>query len=400
MTQSAKNLARPMHGSAQRASMVKPFCGLIEPILVEEPVLHALPGSISRDAAAAVWTWVVRDLRPDLISADAVANGSFGAVALEPLMPELLAGMKSVLDRVETDHEVMRRLRAQTGRENAKIELAMITVALRHRAVLGKAQGFGKAINTITDDSALGTALQSMPLKDPKLAALLFQAALGQVVNPTRLITAAIRISGNATETALARNGFAPLIEAYLAHAQNQIHHFDLGGPFADIDLACRSLDRYHRLIRALTGYVEFGRGSSTTQILSMITKAVSDRLEPRLRDMLTDLNIAMRRPRDGADRVDNDAILAAINGMYLLSAVRDAKDSLALNAIFDQAWNQSGQALEIHVQRNLDLIKQNPADAGASARLDAAITMAQIRFNPEYAETLRRARQAAERRG
>lgn len=400
MTQSAKTLAQPMHGGAKRAATIRPFCGLIDPVLVEEPVLHALPGSISRDAVTAVWTWVTRDLRPDLIPAGAMADGGFGAAALEPSVPDILARIKAVLDQVDHDHEAMRRLRAQTGRENARAEIAVIASALRHRALLIKAQGFGRAINTITEESALGVALQSMPLQDPKLAALLFQAALGQVANPTRLITAAIRLSGNATEATIARNGFGPLIEAFIAHAQNQIHSLELGGPFADVDLACRSLDRYHRLMRALTGYIEFSRGSSTTQMLSTITKAVSDRIEPRLRDMLTDLNMAMRRPRDGADRVDNDAILAAINGMYLLSAVRDAKDSLALNAVFDQAWNQSAQALEIHVQRNLDLIRQNPADAGAGARLDAAIKMAQVRFNPEYAETLRRARQAAERRG
>jgi hypothetical protein len=32
-------------------------------------------------------------------------------------------------------------------------------------------------------------------------------------------------------------------------------------------------------------------------------------------------------------------------------------------------------------------------------ARLDAGIKMAEVRFNPEYAETLRRARASAERR-
>ncbi len=399
MTQSAQTVLQSAPAAGARSAPVKPFCGLIEPVLVEEPVLHSFAGSISRAAATTAWVWVVRDLRPDLLSAETMASGSFGAAELEPLVPEILASMKSALDQAETNPDAMRRLRAQTGRDAIKTELAVILAALRHRALLGKAQGFGKAINTIAEDAALGVALQSMPLQDAKLASLLFHAALGGVANPTRLITAAIKLSGNATEVAIARNGFAPLVEAFIAHAQNQIHNLQLSGPFADIDLACRSLDRYHRLMRALTGYIEFARGSSTTQILSSITKTASDRLEPRLREVLTDLNLAMRRPREGADRVDNDAVLSAINGIYLLSAVRDCKDSLALNAVFDQAWNQSAQALEIHVQRNLDLIRQNPGDAAAGARLEAAITMAQIRFNPEYAETLRRARQAAERR-
>jgi hypothetical protein len=239
-----------------------------------------------------------------------------------------------------------------------------------------------------------------MPLKDQALAALLFHVAIGQVSNPTRLITTIIRISGNATEAAVIRMGFSPVIDAMLAHAQNQLFMLQPSGPFADIDLICRSLDRFHRLVRSLTGYVEFSRGSRWAMVLAAITKQVSDRIEPRLRDVVSDLNQAMRRGREGSDRIDEDRMLAAINGVYLLATVRECRDSLALNAVFDQAWSQTGQALEVHLQRNLDLIRQNPDDAPTGVRLDAGIKMAEVRFNPEYAETLRRARATAERRG
>jgi len=238
-----------------------------------------------------------------------------------------------------------------------------------------------------------------MPLSDPQMSALLFHAATGQLANPTRLITAVIKLAGSAKEGTITRAGFSPLIDAYLAHAQNQIHHLQLTGPFADIDLVCRSLDRFHRLVRALTGYIEFERASRATQILTTITKMVSDRVEPRIKEVVTDLNLAMRRPKEAPDRVDNDRILAAVNGIYLLSAVRDCRDSLALNAVFDQAWSQSGQALELHIQRNLELIRQVPNDAMTGQRLDAAIKMAEVRFNADYADTLKRARSAAERR-
>lgn len=375
------------------------FCGVIDPILVDEPVLYPLSGSVSRQAAQASWTWIVRDLCPDLISAEGAANGNFGAADLEPLMPEVLSRVKAALEKIDRDSEALRRLRAQSGRENFREETAVIMAALRSRALLPKAQSFGKAVNTMGDEAALGMALQSMPLQDPKLAALLFHAALGQVANPTRLITAAIKLSGNASEVAITRNGFEPLIEAVLGHAQNQLKNLQLNGPFADIDMVCRSLERFHRLVRSLTGYVEFARGSRSTQILAAITKVVSDRVEPRLREVVTDLNQAMRRPREGTDRIDNDRLLGAINGVYLLSTVRDCRDSLALNAVFDQSWNQTGQALELHIQRNLDLLRQNPADPMTGARLDAAIKMAEIRFNAEYAETLKRARATAERR-
>ncbi|UXN73441.1 hypothetical protein N8D56_21630 [Devosia sp. A8/3-2] len=134
--------------------------------------------------------------------------------------------------------------------------------------------------------------------------------------------------------------------------------------------------------------------------VLSSLTKQISDRIEPRLKDVVPDINRALRKPREGTDRLDNDRLLAALNGVYLLSAVHDCRDSSALNALFDQARSQSGQTLEMHLQRNLELLRQNPADAPVGTRMEAGIKMAEIRFNPEYAETLRRARAAAERRG
>ncbi|WP_156460250.1 hypothetical protein [Devosia sp. Root635] len=377
----------------------RPFAGVIDVILVQDPVPFPFAGSVSRAYAEAGWTWVYRDLCPDLISAEGVANGNFLAKDLEVVLPDILTRMKDALAAAAGDQEKDRRLRAALGSTEARDALPAIMMALRSRALLAKAQAFGKAVNAIGEDGALGVALQSMPLKDPALASLLFHAALGHIANPTRLITTIIKLSGNATEVAVIRMGFSPVVDAILAHAQNQIHILQPMGAFADIDLVCRSLERFHRLVRSLTGYIEFARGSRWAMVLSAITKQVSDRIEPRLRDVVADLNQAMRRGREGSDRLDNDRILAAINGVYLLATIRECRDSLALNALFEQAWSQIGQALEVHLQRNLDLIRQHPADAVIGARLDAGIKMAEVRFNPEYAETLKRARAAAERR-
>jgi len=401
MSQAANQSELPATAAPRRASRAaaRPFAGVIDLVLVQEPVPFPFAGSVSRTHAEAGWIWVHRDLCADLISADGVVNGNFSAGDLEVVMPEVLARMKDGLAIVANDPEKDRRLRAALGSSDARDALPVMMLALRSRALLLKAQAFGKAVNSIADDAALGVALQSMPLQDPPLAALLFHAAIGQIANPTRLITTIIRLSGNATEAAVIRQGFAPVVDAILAHAQNQLHILQPMGAFADIDLVCRSLDRFHRLVRSLTGYIEFTRGSRWATVLSAITKQVSDRIEPRLRDVVSDLNQAMRRGREGHDRLDDDRILAAINGVYLLATIRECRDSLALNALFEQAWSQTGQALEVHLQRNLDLIRQNPADAVVGARLDAGIKMAEVRFNPEYAETLKRARAAAERR-
>ncbi|GLQ10262.1 hypothetical protein GCM10007913_21940 [Devosia yakushimensis] len=371
------------------ASSSQPFAGLIDAVIVDDPVPFAFPGSVARSLAQAVWIWVNRDLCQDIDISD-----------LEQVMPDVLARMREAVDGADADYDNGRRLRAALGNDEARAALPVIMAALRNRAVLDKAQAFGRAVNTIADEAALGTAIHSMPLQDPPLAALLFHAAMGQVANPSRVVGAVIKLSGNSNEGTVARAGFGPVIDAILAHAQNQLHLLQPSGPFSDIDLMCRALDRFHRLVRALTGYVEFARGSRWSMVLSAITKQISDRIEPRLKDVVPDINQALRKPREGADRLDNDRLLAALNGVYLLSAIRDSRDSLALNALFDQAWNQSGQTLEMHLQRNLELLRQNPDDKIVGTRMEAGIKMAEIRFNPEYAETLRRARAAAERRG
>jgi hypothetical protein len=391
--------ARPTARSGARA--VRPFAGIIEAVTVAEPAPFRFPGSVTLSQAEAVWTWVVRDLCPDLISAEGAANGNFAAADFELVLPHVLARIKQGLIDAGADSDAGRRLRVMLGNAEAIESIPTIAGALRNRALLGKAQAFGRAINAMAEDGTLGTALQSMPLGDPPLAALLFHAAMGQVLNPTRLVTAVIRQTGSAAEAAVMRAGYGPLVDAMLAHAQNQLHLLQPSGAFADVDLTCRGLERFHRLVRALTGYLEFSRGSRWTTILSGLTKQVSERIEPRLRDVIPDLNQSMRRGREGLlDRLDNDRLLAALNGIYLLSTVRECRDSLALNAVFEQAWSQSGQALEVHLQRNLELLRQHPGDAVIGARLDAGIKMAEVRFNPEYAETLRRARASAERLG
>jgi hypothetical protein len=390
--------ARPAAPAARRQHLGKPFLGLIDAVVVDSPTQFGFDGAITTDEASAAWGWVARDLAPDLIDVTVAEESAEHIAALEALMPDLLARARKALVDAQTDHEAARRIKMSLGGEDAWERLPAVINALRCRGLLEKAQSFGRASNAMGDEASLALALQSMPLQDGTVAGLLMMAAVGQVAAPSRLITAAIRIANSAEEPALVRAGFGPLVDACLAHAQNQIPALSQTGTFGDMDLVCRSVDRFHRLLRAVTGYVEMPRNSRWAMIAAALTKAASERIEPKLRNVAPDLNVALRR-REGTDRVDGDQILLALNGIYLLATVRDSRDSLAVNAVFDQAWAQTGQALEIHIERNLETLRRNPADKGSSVRLDAALKMAEVRFNQEYAETMRRAKDVAERR-
>jgi hypothetical protein len=389
----------PAAGQTRKRLKGKPFLGLIDAVVVESPVEFQFDGAIPSDDAEAAWIWMARDIAPDLIDLESVdALGPAGADSLEALMPELLERARKALADAATSAELTRRIKTQLGGDEPWDRLPAVLNALKARGLLDKAGSFGRAANGIADEAQLALAMQSMPLRDKDVVALLMQAAVLHMANPTRLVTAAIRISGSPTERDLIRAGFAPLIDAILAQAQNQIPALSQVGTFGDMDLMCRSIDRFHRLMRAVTSYVELTRAGRWAIAAAGLTKTISEKIEPRLRDVAPDLNKAMRR-RDGTDRVDSDLILSALNGMYLLSTVRDCRDSLAVNATFDQVWSQTGQALEIHIERYLEQLRANPADAIAAARLDAALKMAELRFSQEYADTLRRAKDSVQRR-
>jgi hypothetical protein len=374
----------------------RPFLGVIDSILVNDPAEFTFEGSVTHADAAAAWTWMVHAVGPDLIGLEGAQPERLEA--FDKAVPELLARARKRLAEAATSQDIELRIRAHLGNETGWDRLPTVLLALKCRLALGKAEAFGRAANGIQDEASLAVALQSMPLQDAAVAALLMHAAVGYVANPAKLVTAAIRLAGAASELALARAGLAPLIDAVLAHAQSQIPLVAGSGAFADFDLICRAVDRFHRLVRAIN-YVEFSRSSRWGSVLATLTKAISQRLEPRLRDAPAQINRAMRRGRDGADRIDEDLLLAALNGTYLLATVRECRDSLAVNAVFDQAWTQVGQSLEVHLERNLDLVRRNPANAATSGRLDACIKMAELRFGAEYGEILRRARDSAERR-
>jgi len=391
MPQASASSPKPSAARPVRRA-TRPFFGAIECVLVAEPVDFEFDGAIARGHATAAWGWLVRDVAPDLIDPDADETAPASLAALTALLPELLARARKLLAEAETNREAQRLLQIQLGGEEQFRRLPVVLNALKCRPLLDKAQSFGRATNGIQDEGALALTLQSMPLSDRAVAALLMQAAVSQAANPSRLMTAVIRIAGSAAEASIVRAGFSPLVDAILAHAQNQVPTLSQFGPFADIDLICRAVDRFHRLIRAVHGYVELARNGRWSMVVAALTKQVSERVEPRLRDVVMDVNKALRRHREGTDRL-------ALNGVYLLATVRDARDSLALNALFDQTWMQVGQALEIHIQRNLDMLRRDPSDRIVAERLDAAIKMAELRFNAEYAEVLRRAKDTAEKR-
>jgi hypothetical protein len=375
------------------AASARPFFGAIDILIVPAGGRFAFEGSIARDHAAAIWAWAVRDLAPDLFAQAAYDR-------IEDVAHDLQRRMRNTLSAAQSDATAMRRLKAQLVSDECIADLGRVAEALKFLPLMDKAEAFGRVLNATQDEMSMAAALRAMPLGDANVMAMVMHAAIGQITTPARVTATAVRLAGDSGEMALFRGGFGPLIEAILAHAQAQVTGQDFAaGTFADVDLMCRTIDRFHRLMRAVHAHLALTRGSRWSIIVTDLTRTLSEILEPRLKDVVPDIAQSLRVPRDNADRADPDRLLAALNGLYLLSAVRTAKDSLALNVLCDQAWTQTGEVLELQLGRNLDLYRDNPSNAGALTRLDGGIRIAAVRFGQEHADVLVRARDAVARR-
>jgi hypothetical protein len=345
---------------------------------------------------------MARDIAADEVArlADAVESGADPLAAFDRLLPEILERLKANAVAEKDDRELERRNSMQMGGEEARLRLAPIIMAMRRRPLLVQAGKFGFAVGSISDEAALATALQSISITNPLTRALWMQAMVGHMANPSRVMAAAVAIAGGNTETRITNAGYGALVEAVLSHAQSQIGVL-AGQPnlFTDIDFSCKAIDRFHRLMRAINYNLEIERRSLWGSIMTDLTARLSERLERPMKEININVTQALRRPRDSNDQMDADDVLAALNGLYLLLTVRRCRDSLAVNALLDQAWADTGQTVEVLVTRALDMYRAEPADPVARERLDAGIKMAEIRFNSEYADILRRARDGAERR-
>lgn len=378
------------------------FLQALAGVLVDPPAPHGFPGAIEREVAGKIWTWMARDVAADEVArlSDALDSGADALDAFDGLLPEMLEKLKANALAEKDDRELERRNTMQMGGEEARQRLAPVIMAMRRRPLLEQAGKFGVAVGSISDEAAIATALQSIAITNPLTRSLWMQAMVGYMANPSRVMAAAVAIAGGNGEARIVNAGHGALVEAVLSHAQSQIGRLaSQPNLFSDIDFSCKAIDRFHRLMRALNYNLEIERRSLWGTIMTDLTARLSERLERPMKEITLNVTQALRRPRDGNDRVDPDDVLAALNGLYLLMTVRKCRDSLAVNALLDQAWTDTGQTVEVLVTRALDMYRSKPADPVARERLDAGIKMAEIRFNPEYADILRRARDGAERR-
>ncbi|MCB9993435.1 MAG: hypothetical protein H6873_07235 [Hyphomicrobiaceae bacterium] len=375
---------------------------LIGPVLIDGPDLVYCEGAIRTEAAIAAWNWMVRDIDPQLPSYAAIALKPGTPIGTDERFARLLGDLVAAQHRTASESPAaLHRLGVQLGGEYMLEMLPAFQSALRNLKLIHQAAHFGKTLNGITDRHALAVTLKSLPVEDHLLTMQLALAAVGQVTNPQVVGEGIIVAAGGSQPARVQQAGLKSFVDAIIAHAQHQIGNLKSArGHFTDIDLSCRVIGRFHKLMRAIAPIVEEDRRSFWYANVTRLVGHLSDLLRPRIEEVDAQIRRGLRPARLGTDALDRDGLLDALNSMYLLQAARDARESLALNQAIETAWLHTGQTCEVLGTRLLDRLREHPHDTVTQDRVSFCAKIAAVRFSQEYAEVLERARDSIMRNG
>ena len=118
-------------GSRARAASPapEPFFGALRAVLVEDGGDLSFEGAIRRSEAAAVWTWLSRDVAPDLIDPNAPADDPRTLPALEALTSVLLSRARAHIAAATSDPEADRRALQEQAMRMEAVAVAGIKLA-------------------------------------------------------------------------------------------------------------------------------------------------------------------------------------------------------------------------------------------------------------------------------
>lgn len=364
-----------------------------------------LGASLSKKHLLKFWEWVQRDLDAEFV---AEMNSALGGSAA-PTEQEIEAQLNALADIVEPirenailDDESRRRLSIQIGGAEVFDSLSTLLLVFRYLAFINSGYLLGHELRSIADVETFSYALEQAHFPSQEVKKLWCLAFVGAIPKAEILANALAQKTPAKNENAIRATGLGEYFDALVIEAQRQIETVEQQtGTFRDVDLICRSIDRFHHICRSLQFNLDLPKTTAWVRHLEDLIKRAAIALNGRFSDVVKDVGKVLR-PAQGTNKthLDPNEVLQAYNGLYILAATRAARESLAVNAVVERAWRDVGQALEVMVDRIFEHYKMVAGtDPFATAQADVAIKFCSIRFGDEYAQVLKRNKQNIEQR-
>jgi hypothetical protein len=398
-------------GDQRRGQIQRMFFAPLESFLINETLPNRQEGRIERSMLDRVWKWLGRDVMATDVrmvleqAGNAAVSGERVDALVQALRTRAVDAIGNKLHQAEISEKEQRRMAAELGGARGIAELKDIQkVFAAERWLLPFLQNIPERINEhrLKRDTDVLQLVDNCSARFPNHVPVIAAALVERADMPSALCAFAGRLAGDSDPKAIARSQFAPFVDVVMSEAERlQIlaldHHRNNPDPVA----FSQALSEYHSLVRGVERDMDLSVTGRWHKQLADTKRSISNVVTGELNGAHGCVRRALQVPKidqNGELRTDKAAIADAVRALRVVTMVRNASETFAVNDIGKRTRQAVEQTLEI-LARSLigDLAKlRGPQLQAQLAAVDVAIMLSEIYYGSDYAAQLRRSRQSA----
>jgi hypothetical protein len=383
------------------------FFSPVEDLLVDAALCGPERGRIKRTSLSLIWAWLQRDVAPDKVRealdiAQRLETDPEDIAALaEDLREHVAPTVQQLIDGAHATEKGRQKLAMLVGGARAMRDLEDVFAAFASRPWLDALRESLPERLTEWDfkaDSPSLKRIKSVTDRNSRFAFLVAAVVLRRVEAPESMMSLAAGLAGSVSVKRIATSGYAVFAEAALS----EVERFALiaTGECSNTALG-EALNAYCRLVRVFDRQFEFEEKPEWQKRIAETRRAMSALVTRELDAMLGNVRRLLSVPavgENGEPILDAGLMDEALRGVMLLNKMRDFAESLAVNEITARSRQSLEQSLEFKTRALLSGLAgaQGRARRAHQAAVDAAIELCEAYFGKDYADQLRRSRQAA----
>jgi len=398
-------------GAQRRGQIQRMFFSPLETFLINETLPNRQEGRINRAVLDRVWKWLGRDVMPADVrivleqAGNAAVSGERVDALVQALRTRSVDALGEVLHRSELSETERRRIGVELGGERGIAELRDIQkIFAAERWLIPFLQNIPERINEhrLKQDTDVLRLVDKCTDRFPDHVAVIAAALIERADVPAALCTFAGRLAGDDDPKVIANSQFAPFVDVVMSEAERlQVLALEHRNNNPDPVAFSQALSEYHSLVRGVERDMDLSMAGKWHKRLSETKRSISNVVTRELDGAQGAVRRALQVPKidkDGALQVDQRAIDDAVRALRVVTMVRNASETFAVNEVGKRTRQAVEQTLEIVTRSQItDLGKARGPQLKANlAAADVAIMLSEIYFGADYAAQLRRSRQSA----
>jgi len=398
-------------GDQRRGQIQRMFFSPLDDFLINEVLPNRQEGRIHRGMLDRVWKWLGRDVMAADVrlvleqAGNATVSGDRIDALVQALRSRAVEAIGEKLHRADISEKEHRRMAAELGGARGIAELKDIQkIFAAERWLVPFLQNIPDRINEhrLKRDTDVLRLVDKCSERFPDHMPVIAAALVDRAEMPSALCAFAGRLTGDSDPKAIANSQFSPFVDVVMSEAERlQILALEHRNNNPDPIAFSQALTEYHSLVRGVERDMDLSVTGKWHKQLAETKRSISSVVTRELNSAHGSVRRALQVPKvDQSGQIfkDQSAIDDAVRALKVVTMVRNASETFAVNEIGKRTRQAVEQTLEI-LTRSLitDIGKtRGPQLEAQMAAADVAIMLSEIYFGEDYAAQLRRSRQSA----